>query len=113
MWHGGNVFVVDAKFYTGYNLPSSSSISKQIVYGQFVEQKLCNDVTQGDVAVGDGPRKIPAKTFAEKVLKYLWDDAFKFKRSQVFADGLSSLEQVVSAFEKADGEKLKAVFKEF
>lgn len=62
---------------------------------------------------GDGPRKIPAKTFTEKVLKYLWDDAFKFKRSQVFADGLSSLEQVVSAFEKADGEKLKAVFKEF
>lgn len=61
----------------------------------------------------DGSRKIPAKTFTEKVLKYLWDDAFKFKRSQVFADGLSSLEQVVSAFEKADGEKLKAVFKEF
>lgn len=62
---------------------------------------------------GDGPRKIPAKTFTEKVLKYLWDDAFKFKRSQVFADGLSSLEQVVSAFEKAEAEKLKAVFKEF
>lgn len=61
----------------------------------------------------DGSRKILAKTFTEKVLKYLWDDAFKFKRSQVFADGLSSLEQVVSAFEKADGEKLKAVFKDF
>lgn len=43
MWQGDNVFIVDAKFYTGYNLPTSSSISKQIVYGQFVEQKLCNE----------------------------------------------------------------------
>lgn len=64
----------------------------------------------------DAPCIIPAKTFAEKVLKYLWDDAFKFKRPQVFADGLSSLEQVVKKFEEASGgnlEKLKAVFKEF
>ena len=63
----------------------------------------------------DAPRIIPAKVFAEKVLKYLWDDAFKFKRPQVFADGLSSLEQVVKKFEEASGgnlEKLKAIFKE-
>ena len=64
----------------------------------------------------DAPRVIPAKTFAEKVLKYLWDDAFKFKRPQFFAAGLSSLEQVVKKFEEApvgNLEKLKAVFKEF
>lgn len=64
----------------------------------------------------DAPRVIPAKTFAEKVLKYLWDDAFKFKRPQVFADGLTSLEQVVKKFEEApvgNLEKLKAIFKEF
>lgn len=68
----------------------------------------------GDSA--DAPCVIPAKTFAEKVLKYLWDDAFKFKRPQVFADGLTSLEQVVKKFEEASGgnlEKLKAIFKEF
>lgn len=64
----------------------------------------------------NGSRKIPAKTFAEKVLKYLWDDAFKFKRPQVFADCLTSLEQVVKKFEEASVgnlEKLKAIFKEF
>ncbi|MCQ2287290.1 MAG: AAA family ATPase [Bacteroidales bacterium] len=62
------------------------------------------------------PRKIPAKVFAEKVLKYLWDDAFKFKRPQVFAEGLTSLEQVVKKFEEAPAgnlEKLKAIFKEY
>lgn len=61
----------------------------------------------------DSPRKISAKTFAEKVLKYLWDDAFKFKRPQAFAEGLTSLEQVVKKFEDTSippSERLKAVF---
>ena len=42
--------------------------------------------------------KIGKKVFAEKVLKYLWDDVFKFKRNKVFADGIDSLEKLVSAF---------------
>lgn len=36
---GDEIFVIDAKFYTKNCLPSSSSISKQIVYAEFVEQK--------------------------------------------------------------------------
>lgn len=39
MRRGDELFIVDAKFYTRNNLPTSSSISKQIVYAQFVEQK--------------------------------------------------------------------------
>ncbi|PWJ58581.1 LlaJI restriction endonuclease [Fibrobacter sp. UWR4] len=53
MWQGDNIFIVDAKFYTGDNLPSSSSISKQIVYGQFVEQKLCNENLRGGATYQD------------------------------------------------------------
>lgn len=39
MRHFDEIFVIDAKFYTKNRLPSSSSISKQIVYAEFVEQK--------------------------------------------------------------------------
>ena len=42
--------------------------------------------------------KIDKKVFAEKVLKYLWDDVFKFKRKDVFANDVDSLEKLVSAF---------------
>lgn len=33
------IFVIDAKFYTKSNLPTSSSIGKQIAYAEFAEQK--------------------------------------------------------------------------
>lgn len=57
--------------------------------------------------------KIDEKVFAEKVLKYLWDDVFKFKRPQVFADGIDSLEKLVEAFEKpAEGKNRFEVFKD-
>ena len=36
--------------------------------------------------------------FAEKVIKYLWDDVFKFKKSELFRDDLDSLDQVLNEF---------------
>ena len=42
---------------------------------------------------------IDDKIFAEKVLKFLWDDVFKFKRPQVFADGIDTLEKLINFFE--------------
>lgn len=39
MRRGNELFVIDAKFYTKNRLPTSSSIGKQIVYAEFVEQK--------------------------------------------------------------------------
>ena len=52
--------------------------------------------------------KIEEKIFAEKVLKYLWDDVFKFKRPQVFASEIDTLENLIAAF----GKSRFAVFKE-
>ncbi|MBB5226842.1 AAA family ATPase [Treponema ruminis] len=48
--------------------------------------------------------KISKEQFAEKVLKYLWDDAFKFSREEIFdiKDKTSSLESIVSAFKNGD-----------
>ena len=55
--------------------------------------------------------KIDDKIFAEKVLKYLWDDVFKFKRKDVFADEIDTLEKLIDKFEKAEGAARFDVFK--
>lgn len=57
---------------------------------------------------------INEKVFAEKVLKYLWDDVFKFKRSKVFVEEIDALEKLIAAFEKPEqGKSRFAVFKNF
>lgn len=53
--------------------------------------------------------EIPEKVFAEKVLKYLWDDAFKFKRPHIFAEGCDTLETLISKFHEVQF----GVFKDF
>ncbi len=56
---------------------------------------------------------IDDKVFAEKVLKFLWDDVFKFKRPQVFAEGIDTLEKLINSFEKpSEGKERFDVFKE-
>ena len=53
------------------------------------------------------------KVFAEKVLKFLWDDVFKFKRPQVFAEGIDTLEKLINSFEKpSEGKERFDVFKD-
>ena len=48
--------------------------------------------------------------FPEKVLKYLWDDAFKFTRDEIFKSDYDSLEKLIKAFETAQGDKRFSVF---
>jgi len=55
--------------------------------------------------------KIDDRIFAEKVLKYLWDDVFKFKRKDIFADEIDTLEKLIDKFEKAEGAERFDVFK--
>ena len=44
----------------------------------------------------------------------MWDDAFKFKRPQIFALEIDTLERLISAFEKPDSGKNRfEVFKDF
>lgn len=54
------------------------------------------------------------RAFAEKVLKFLWDDAFKFNRSILFYQAdRRSLEDVVVAFSNASGDgRWQSVFTE-
>jgi len=52
---------------------------------------------------------INSDAFAEKVLKYLWDDAFKFSRDKVFNSNFGNLEDLAADY-KANG--FKNIFKE-
>lgn len=47
-----------------------------------------------------------AKRFAEKVLKYLWDDAFKLGRQALFSNCSEGLSSVIEAYEDAAKAKL-------
>jgi hypothetical protein len=38
------------------------------------------------------------KAFAEKVLMYLWNDAFKYEQDKVFADDITSLDKLLEQF---------------
>ncbi|MCI6276594.1 MAG: AAA family ATPase [Clostridium sp.] len=53
------------------------------------------------------------RKFPEKVIKYLWDDAFKFNREVIFETSeYQSLEQVIRAFMYAKGVERFKVFKD-
>lgn len=47
--------------------------------------------------------------FAEKVLKYLWDDAFKMGRSELFKEPERSLSYILETFDETKEDALKAV----
>lgn len=51
--------------------------------------------------------------FPEKVLKYLWDDAFKMDRYTYFNEGISSVDSIIEVFNgsQADADVLKRVLK--
>lgn len=46
-------------------------------------------------------RKLHNQKFAEKVIKYLWDDAFKFNRPKAFRSNYKDLESLINAFMQA------------
>ena len=48
--------------------------------------------------------------FAEKVIKYLWDDVFKFNKSVLFNSEFNSLDKVLRTFKKANGFKRFDIF---
>lgn len=49
--------------------------------------------------------------FAEKVLKYLWDDAFKMDKEAVFDTKFKSLEAVIETYEATSEDRLQSVLR--
>ena len=56
-------------------------------------------------------KELQPERFSEKVLKYLWDDAFRMDRDYIFADGMKSLDTVITTYENASGDKLGQVLR--
>ncbi len=67
-----------------------SSMEDKRLGGWFIIPKKTKDSEEG---------KITDEAFAEKVLKYLWDDAFKFDRQKHFGS-IKTLEELTTEFKK-------------
>ena len=50
--------------------------------------------------------------YNEKVLKYLWDDAFKFYRDEIFKGEFTSLEKVIKEFTTKTKDDRFGIFKD-
>ena len=81
------------KFQTTTNRLIAES-SKQRGLGSMEDKRL------GCWFVVNTKNKISSEVFANKVLKYLWDDAFKFDREKIFDKAFISLEDIICKFEK-------------
>lgn len=98
------------KFFTEIN---NFIIGKNIRMTSSEDKRLgTHFVSEEDLAMGDGSERQISR-FPEKVLKYLWDDAFKFTKEDVFdLEKVKSLEDVIDLFVFSTGNDRFAVFKE-
>ena len=72
---------------------------------------LSEDEKQKISEIRDAMKK--NRRFPEKVIKYLWDDAFKFNREVIFeTTEYRSLESVIRAFMYAEGIQRFKIFKQ-
>lgn len=58
-----------------------------------------------------GTKELQVERFPEKVLKYLWDDAFKMNRDIIFMDQMTSLELVIDTYKHTEEDRLRAVLR--
>lgn len=128
-----NVFTLDTAFQRRWNMKQiennfeKSSHSKDIIAGTKVSwgafATVINDMVidiNVDMASSEDKRlgtyfakkkELEVSRFPEKVLKYLWDDAFKMDKTAIFNENCKSLEDVVVTYETATTDKLAAVLR--
>lgn len=128
-----NVFTIDTAFQRRWSMKQienrfdKSEHSKDVIVGTKVNwgafATVINDMvieTNVDMASSEDKRlgtyfvkkkELEVSRFPEKVLKYLWDDAFKMDKTAIFKENCKSLEEVVSAYEAATSDKLAAVLR--
>ena len=128
-----NVFTIDTAFQRRWNMRQiennfeKSDHSKDIIAGTKVSwgafATVINDMVidiNVDMASSEDKRlgtyfakkkELEASRFPEKVLKYLWDDAFKMDKAAIFNENCKSLEDVVVIYETATTDKLAAILR--
>lgn len=68
------------------------------------------DIKSDDVEKVERVIKDLNSRFGDKVIKYLWDDAFKFGRDDLFESSYKSLEKVLDDFSRFNGDKKFDIF---
>lgn len=128
-----NVFTLDTAFQRRWNMRHmknnvmSAGHAKDKIEGSEVQwgafALVINDmVTELNVDMSSSEDKrlgayfvkhaeLTAEKFPEKVLKYLWDDAFKMDKEALFDEKFKSLESIIETYESAESDKLRAVLR--
>jgi hypothetical protein len=128
-----NVFTLDTAFQRRWNMKQiennfdsanhskSTIVGTKLSWGAFAT--VINDIVVDinvDMASSEDKRlgayfakkkELEVNRFPEKVLKYLWDDAFKMDKVAIFRDEYKSLEDVITAYESATEDKLATVLR--
>lgn len=128
-----NVFTLDTAFQRRWNMKHITNRvdlakhAKSVIEGTKVDWgTFANVINEHVLSVNEGlassedkrlgayfvtEKELQPERFSEKVLKYLWDDAFRMDRESIFSDEMKSLDTVINTFEKADGDKLSHVLR--
>lgn len=88
---------------------TSASVINEMVTDYSLEMMSSEDKRLGAYFVKKN--ELSEEEFPEKVLKYLWDDAFKMKKDAVFDDKFKSLETIIETYELSEPDKLKSVLR--
>lgn len=126
-----NVFTLDTAFQRRWNLKHiDNEIDKaehanelientKITWGAFADtvNELILEVNENTMGSADKrlgayfakKQELTKEKFAEKVLKYLWDDAFKYDKTVFFDGKYKSLDSVIIEYEKTPDDCLKGV----
>ncbi len=94
-------------------LPSDGYDTLWVEYDTLMKKELLHQITPAEETRLEEIRDavIHNRIFPEKVIKYLWDDAFKFNPEAIFdTDNMESLEQVIRTFVYSKGEERYRVF---
>lgn len=128
-----NVFTLDTAFQRRWSMKhiennvKSAKHSKVLIEGSSIDWGTFADVINEEVLkVNDGlassedkrlgayfvtKKELGPERFSEKVLKYLWDDAFKMGHEYIFAPEMLSLDVVITTYEHATGDRLGTVLR--
>lgn len=95
-----------AYIYTNKDLRSELNSLLELEQNEQISPDQINRLTE----IREGLKHI--RKFPEKVIKYLWDDAFKFNQESLFdTDNMDSLEKVIQTFVYSKGRDRFNIFK--
>ena len=95
-------------------LPSGEYVTLTVEVDALMKRELLGSITDDEKIRLEQIRDaiIQNRVFPEKVIKYLWDDAFKFNPEALFdTETMESLEQVIRTFVYSMGKDRFNIFK--